>query len=128
MIGEGKTRGQAAILDIAACNNQNSAAIRITAAGIPPEYVYRYLERQYAENRKIGSGNNQPALNKARVQAIPLPLAPLPEQNQIVAEVERRLSVIDELEATVEANLTRADRLRQSILAKAFSGCLANLQ
>ena len=33
---------------------------------------------------------------------------------QIVAEVERRLSVIEELEATVEANLTRADRLRQS--------------
>jgi type I restriction enzyme S subunit len=37
-----------------------------------------------------------------------------------VAEVERRLSVIDELEATVEANLTRADRLRQSILRSAF--------
>lgn len=32
------------------------------------------------------------------------------------------LSVIDEPEATVEANLTRADRLRQAILTKAFSG------
>ncbi len=50
------------------------------------------------------------------------------EQCQIVVEVERRFSVIEELEATVEANLTRADRLRQSILTKAFSGCLANLQ
>ena len=29
MIGEGKTRGQAAILDIPACHNQNSAAIRV---------------------------------------------------------------------------------------------------
>lgn len=124
MIGEGKTRGQAAILDIEACNNQNSAAIRVSMAGIPPEYVYRYLEGQYAANRAIGSGNNQPALNKARVQAIPLPLPSLVEQTQIVAEVERRLSVIDELEATVEANLTRADRLRQSILSQAFSGKL----
>ncbi len=39
-------------------------------------------------------------------------------------EVERRLSVIEELEAAVEANLTRADRLRQSILRQAFSGQL----
>jgi type I restriction enzyme S subunit len=124
MIGEGKTRGQAAILDIAACNNQNSAAIRVSASGIPPEYVYRYLEGQYAENRTIGSGNNQPALNKARVQAIPLPLAPLSEQNQIVAEVERRMSVIDELEATIEANLTRADRLRHAFLTSIFQGRL----
>ncbi|MEO7863343.1 MAG: restriction endonuclease subunit S [Nitrospirales bacterium] len=124
MIGEGKTRGQAAILDIAACNNQNSAAIRVSEAGVPSEYVYRYLEGQYAENRSIGSGNNQPALNKSRVQTIPLPLSPLAEQREIVAEVERHLSVIDELEATVQANLTRADRLRQSILSRAFSGRL----
>ena len=52
------------------------------------------------------------------------PLPPLDEQQQIVAEVERRLSVIEELEATVEANLTRADRLRQSILSNVFAGKL----
>jgi len=124
MIGEGKTRGQVAILDIAACNNQNSAAIRVSETGVPSEYVYRYLEGQYEENRLLGSGNNQPALNKARVQRIPFPLPPTKEQQQIVAEVERRLSVIEELEAAVEANLTRADRLRQSVLQLAFSGRL----
>jgi type I restriction enzyme, S subunit len=42
-----------------------------------------------------------------------------------VAEVERRLSVVEEMEATVEANLQRATRLRQSILQKAFEGKLA---
>jgi hypothetical protein len=35
---------------------------------------------------------------------------------QIVAEAERRLSVVDELESVVKANLQRATRLRQSIL------------
>jgi len=59
---------------------------------------------------------------------LPIPLPPLAEQAQIVAEVERRLSVIEELEATAEANLTRADRLRQSVLARAFSGELTTLQ
>jgi type I restriction enzyme S subunit len=39
-----------------------------------------------------------------------------------VAEVERRLSVVDELEATVTANLQRAARLRQAVLQNAFSG------
>ena len=44
------------------------------------------------------------------------------EQTRIVAEVERRLSVVEELSALVAANLQRAIRLRQSILLRAFSG------
>ena len=36
----------------------------------------------------------------------------------------RRLSVINQLETTVEANLKRAERLRQSILKEAFAGRL----
>ena len=35
MIGEGKTRGQVSILDIPACSNQNSAAIRVSEVGLP---------------------------------------------------------------------------------------------
>ena len=44
---------------------------------------------------------------------------------RIVAEVERRLSVIEELEAATSTELQRATRLRQSILQQAFSGKLA---
>jgi len=46
------------------------------------------------------------------------------KQQRIVAEVERRLSVVEELEAVVNANLQRATRLRQSILQRAFEGKL----
>ncbi len=56
--------------------------------------------------------------------SMPISLPPIAEQKEIIAEVERRLSVIDELEAAVEANLTRADCLRQATLQKAFSGKL----
>lgn len=52
---------------------------------------------------------------------LPIPLPPLAEQKRIVEEVERRLSVIEELEATLSTNLQRATRLRQSILQKAFN-------
>ena len=51
-----------------------------------------------------------------------IPLAPAPEQQRIVAEVERHLSVVEELETVVNANLQRATRLRQSILQRAFNG------
>jgi len=59
-------------------------------------------------------------LEDVRVATVAVP--PLAEQHRIVAEVERQLSVIDELETLVETNLARAGRLRQSILIKAFSG------
>jgi type I restriction enzyme S subunit len=61
-------------------------------------------------------------VNGTKLQALVIPLPPLAEQTRIVAEVERRLSVVEELEAVVAANLQRATRLRQSILQKAFTG------
>ncbi|MBI5571285.1 MAG: restriction endonuclease subunit S [Desulfomonile tiedjei] len=69
-------------------------------------------------------GQGRPHLSFEQLKMTAIALPPLAEQQQIVAEVERRLSVIEELEAAVEANLTRADRLRQSILSQAFSGRL----
>jgi type I restriction enzyme S subunit len=53
-----------------------------------------------------------------------LPLPPLAEQQQIVSEIERRFSVADEVEKVVEQSLKQAERLRQSILKRAFEGKL----
>ena len=69
-----------------------------------------------------GSGLQHIHLEDLRQDCVPLP--PLAEQERIVAEVARRLSVVDELEAVVSANLQRANRLRQSILKRAFEGKL----
>ncbi len=51
-------------------------------------------------------------------------LPPVTEQEQIISELERHLSVADAAEATLDAELARAERLRQSILKHAFSGKL----
>jgi type I restriction enzyme S subunit len=55
-------------------------------------------------------------------RALLVPLPPLFEQKNIVEEVEHCFSVTEEIEAAFETNLKRAERLRQSILKKAFSG------
>ncbi len=126
MIGEGKTRGQAAILDIDACGNQNAAALWVSQTEVPPEYVYHYLVGQYETTRQRGSGNNQPALNKARVEAIPLPLPPLDEQRRIVERLEHDESTIAVTEAMVDRERKRIHRLQQAILKWAFEGKLVD--
>jgi type I restriction enzyme, S subunit len=122
MIGEGKTRGQAAILDIEACNNQNCAAIRVSEASYPPEYVYWYLYAVYERTRTAGSGNNQPALNKDKVQRLPIPLAPPTEAAAVVEAISAHLEPLLRLELDVEAAENLLDRLEKAISKKAFRG------
>lgn len=74
--------------------------------------------------KSIVHGVGRPRLNLGEIKSIAVPLPSFAEQQSIVAEVEGRLSVIDELEAAVKANLIRAERLRQSVLSKAFVGAL----
>ena len=124
MIGEGKTRGQAAVTHVEACHNQNTAAIRVSESEISPEYVYYYLLYRYEDNRRVGSGNNQKALNKERVSNLPIPLPSLAEQAVIVQELNKLLSVIEQLDGEIGGQLASANALRQAILKKAFTGQL----
>ena len=77
-----------------------------------------YIEREAASS----AGQHNVSLSLIHRMAVPLP--PLAEQHRIVAEVERRLSVVQQAETAVEASRQRAERLRQSILKRAFSGQL----
>jgi len=60
-------------------------------------------------------------LSTGKVARLPIPIPPVREQHRIVAEVDRRLSIVREVEAEVDANLKRAQALRQSVLERAFS-------
>ena len=72
--------------------------------------------------RKLGSiTTNIGHLTLEKFKVAPFPLPPLGEQQKIVAEVERRLSIARGVEAQVEANLKRAQSLRQAVLDKAFA-------
>ena len=74
-----------------------------------------------SQMRLITKGVAQQKVSLGRFGTIALPLPPFAEQKRIVAEVERRLSVIDKLASVAMANLNRATRLRQSILRQIFT-------
>jgi len=57
----------------------------------------------------------------AQLKAIPVPVPPISTQRQVIAEVERHLSIVRQIEAEVEANLARAQVLRTALLERAFS-------
>lgn len=63
-------------------------------------------------------------ISQRDIESFEFPLPSAAEQDEITREVERRLSVVDEIETQVEANLKRAARLRQGILKRAFEGKL----
>jgi len=80
----------------------------------------RWMRSQIEKKARTTAGIYK--ISQADINRFVLPLPPLAEQEQIVIEVERRLSVVADTEAQVAAELKRAERLRQSILARAFAG------
>jgi len=107
--------------------NQALLRIRINERIIGHKY-YLYLFRSTFFQKFLFDNSTGTAIPNVKgvkeLKAIPIPLPPLPEQQQIVLEVKRRLSVADELEKTVETSLKQAERLRQSTLKRAFEGKL----
>ena len=124
MIGEGRTRGQTAVLQESASHNQNSAAIRVSEAGHEPRWVFHYLRARYELTRANSSGNNQPALSKRRVEAIPIPVPPVLEQAAIVRRIEGLLSTLDPMLDGITRCTGRGLLLCQSILKRGFEGRL----
>ena len=88
------------------------------------EFYLASQENGQAQWRGYIYGQGRPHLGFEQIRMTVIPLPPLAEQKRIVEEVERRLSVVEELESLVTTNLQRASRLRQSILQKAFTGNL----
>ncbi len=73
---------------------------------------------------KTGISDSGVNLTQKRFQELLVPIPSIDEQVSTLAEVDRRFSLIREIEIQAEVNLTRAERLRQSILSRAFSGDL----
>lgn len=120
MIGQGKTRGQAAILRIEATTNQNVCALILPKQYILSEYVYMYLCARYEESRKVATGGNQAALSGTKISKFIFSLPPLAEQKEIVSCVEKLLANVSELEKQITEREEMTKQLMQSIMKDAF--------
>lgn len=93
---------------------------------IPKFFVFLFLGGGSVREqvKELCKGSTRDFLNQTILQTIIFPFPSLQEQTQIVQEIESRLSICDQLEATLTENLEKAEALRQSILKRAFEGKL----
>jgi type I restriction enzyme S subunit len=98
---------------------------------LPSKNIAKYLHlamiaegagKTQLDNMAYGMG--RPVLNLDNLRDIRIPLPPYSEQLQIILELDRRFSVANKIEESIEACMNRAEGLRQSILKKAFLGKL----
>jgi type I restriction enzyme S subunit len=106
--------------------NNNLMRIRL-ANGVTPNFICSQMcSNSFRSRMELvkKATTNVAAVYAKDLFPLQLALTSVNEQHRIVTEVDRRLSLAREVEIQVETNLTRAERLRQSILQQAFTGRL----
>ena len=101
-----------------------SYLIRIRVVnGYAPDFLAGFLNSSHGREwvkRVVTQQVGQANVNGTKLQALVVPLPPCVEQRRIVSELERRLSLISGVKSEVDANLNRAQALRQAMLMKCF--------
>ena len=113
-----------AILGVDACFPDSIVGFIPETEHTDVRFVEYSLRTAKEDLERFAPATAQKNINLEILKDVAIPLPPGKEQKIIVAEVERRLSVVEALDAEVTANLQRAERLRQAILKEAFSGGL----
>ena len=95
----------------------------IYAISVPTDCSLSFLGMvlTVANLNSVAAGSGQPFVNQTILNETVIALPPRLEQIRIVDEVERHLSLIRGVETQTDANLKRAEVLRQSVLSKSFS-------
>ena len=121
MIGQGKTRGHSAMLEIPATTNQNCFAI-LPNDTWEPNFVYLWLRASYQDLRDLSAdrGGSQAALNGALLKALEVPAPSKTEQQQLVARIQAAMTEIDAIETSSKVAMEDINRLPNHVLAQAF--------
>lgn len=120
----GVNRGESCVINVSdTFSIKNVGLMKPNRALTSGKFIQYYLSSPVGSRLLLAKskGGAQPFVGLSELRAWPIALPPLHEQHRIVAEVDRLLSIAREAEAEVEANLKRAQGLRQAILQTAFS-------
>ena len=70
----------------------------------------------------MGTGTTFPSISNEQISSFPIPICSIEEQNQIVQELESGITLIENLEKTINTGIRKAESFRYAILKKAFDG------
>jgi type I restriction enzyme S subunit len=87
------------------------------------EMFLRFIELQInaIDLKPYVTGTAQPKMNQAKMNSIPIALAPEAEQNRIVAKVDELMSLCDQIEAGLNVTKTKSGHLLEAILDQALN-------
>jgi type I restriction enzyme, S subunit len=107
------------------CFQRHIGVIRPTSQ-VNQKWLYYLMTTSlvYTQASRVATGTAQKTVPLSGLRSFSVPLLDTSEQEQIVSEIESRLSVCDNVEAIIENSLQQSEALRQSILKKAFAGKL----
>ena len=112
MYGQGRTRGQIAILNIDATTNQAVAAI-LPNSQYEKLFMFQHLLVMYEKIRSLARGGNQANLNLTLVKSIDIILPPLPLQQSFALKIEAIEAMKSKVrEAKKEAETLLAARMQ----------------
>ena len=100
----------------------NHAHVLKIKGGIPIEFVEGYINR--TDLIPYVTGSAQPKLTQKKLDFMPIPLPPLPEQHRIVTKLETLLAQVNSTKDHLAKVPPLIKRFRQSVLAAACSGRL----
>ena len=121
MIGQGRTRGMAALLASEACINQNFGALTPRRSPVPRvigKWLFYYLDYHYSKVRQLAAGTNQGALSCYLLRRIRLPLPGVVDQEDVATTLDAAEAV--ELEA--RAFVTRLTNLKTTLIRDLMTG------
>ncbi len=100
----------------------NHAHVLQAKGGIPLRFLNAWLNSPTLDLSPFLTGIDQVKLNRAAMDRIPVPIAPFPEQQEIVRRVEALFALADQIEARYAKAKAYVEKLTPSLLARAFRG------
>lgn len=104
--------------------NQRVGKLELRTKRIEKNYLYHFLTSRSFVNKVIQSSKGVAQLNTSskKIEAIKIPVLPLPEQRAIVAKIEELFSSLDQGIAELKKAQEQLKVYRQAVLKKAFEG------
>jgi type I restriction enzyme S subunit len=123
LTGQGKTRGSATLLTVAATINQHLAFVAPTKEKSDARYLRWLLVSKYHPLREQSSdgGSTKGALTCEDLKELTIPLPPLPTQRAIAGYLDRETKRLDELVRAKEGLLELVAEKRRALITRAVT-------